>query len=77
MTPAQGHLYLKLHRLIDDGELIDHIFASKALMGPLPTVTTAIAGPGQLRSITEDPREERGKPGSDHAAAVATFRLPG
>jgi endonuclease/exonuclease/phosphatase family metal-dependent hydrolase len=57
-------------------ELIDHILASKALMDPLPTVTTAVAGPGQLRSITEDPREERGKPGSDHAAVVATFQLP-
>lgn len=58
------------------GELIDHIFASKALMSPLPTVTTAIAGPGQLRSITENPRDEVGKPGSDHAAVVATFQLP-
>jgi endonuclease/exonuclease/phosphatase family metal-dependent hydrolase len=55
-------------------ELIDHIFASKALMDPLPTATTAMAG--ELRSVTEDPREERGKPGSDHAAVVATFQLP-
>jgi hypothetical protein len=58
------------------GELIDHIFASRILLRPLPTVTTAIAGPGQLRSITENPREEVGKPGSDHAAVVATFQLP-
>jgi endonuclease/exonuclease/phosphatase family metal-dependent hydrolase len=56
------------------GELIDHIFASRLLMDPLPRVTTAMAG--QLRSVTEDPRQERGKPGSDHAAVVATFQLP-
>jgi hypothetical protein len=30
----------------------------------------------QLRSITENPRGEVGKPGSDHAAVVATFQLP-
>jgi hypothetical protein len=57
-------------------ELIDHVLASKALLDPLPTLATAVAGPSQLRSITEDPREERGKPGSDHAAVVATFQLP-
>jgi endonuclease/exonuclease/phosphatase family metal-dependent hydrolase len=38
-------------------ELIDHILASRRLMDPLPTVTTTVTGPGQLRSITEDPRE--------------------
>lgn len=57
-------------------ELIDHVFASRALLSPLPTVTTAAAGPAALRSITEDPTEEVGKPGSDHAAVVATFQLP-
>jgi hypothetical protein len=57
-------------------ELIDHIFASRVLLSPLPDVTTAAAGPATLRSITEDPREEVGKPGSDHAAVVATFQLP-
>lgn len=57
-------------------ELIDHVLASRMLMDPLPTVTTAVAGPGKLRSITEDPREELGRPGSDHAAVVATFELP-
>jgi endonuclease/exonuclease/phosphatase family metal-dependent hydrolase len=57
-------------------ELIDHVFASRMLLSPLPTVTTTAAGPAALRSITEDPREEVGKPGSDHAAVVATFQLP-
>jgi hypothetical protein len=40
------------------------------------TVRKAVAGPAALRSITEDPRAEVGKPGSDHAAVVATFQLP-
>jgi endonuclease/exonuclease/phosphatase family metal-dependent hydrolase len=57
-------------------ELIDHVFASRMLLSPLPDVTTAAAGPATLRSITEDPRAEVGKPGSDHAAVVATFQLP-
>jgi hypothetical protein len=57
-------------------ELIDHVFASRVLLDPLPTLTTA-AGPAALRSVTEDPAEEVGKPGSDHAAVVATFQLPG
>ncbi|HEX6673579.1 MAG TPA: endonuclease/exonuclease/phosphatase family protein [Actinomycetes bacterium] len=56
-------------------ELIDHVFASRALLGPLPAVTTATAGPA-LRSLGVDPHREVGKPGSDHAAVVATFQLP-
>jgi len=57
------------------GELIDHIFASRFLVTKTTQVTTAMAA-GRLRSITEDPREEIGKPGSDHAAVVASFELP-
>jgi hypothetical protein len=56
-------------------ELIDHVFASRALLSPLPAVTTATAGPA-LRSVGVDPRREVGKPASDHAAVVATFELP-
>jgi hypothetical protein len=52
------------------------VFASRMLLSPLPDVTTAAAGPATLRSITEDPRAEVGKPGSDYAAVVATFQLP-
>jgi hypothetical protein len=46
------------------------------LLSALPMVMTAAAGSAALRSITEDPQEEVGKPGSDHAAVVATFELP-
>jgi endonuclease/exonuclease/phosphatase family metal-dependent hydrolase len=58
------------------GELIDHVLASRFLVTRVTRVTTAMAGPGGLRSITENPRAEVGKPGSDHAAVVATFDLP-
>jgi endonuclease/exonuclease/phosphatase family metal-dependent hydrolase len=68
----QGQRFTRRFRGRD--ELIDHIFASNALMDPLPTVGTVTAG--EMRSVTENPREERGKPGSDHAAVVATFQLP-
>lgn len=54
-------------------ELIDHIFASHFLAsGHTESVGTATAV-GQLPSITDDPNERRGDPGSDHAAVMATF----
>jgi len=56
-------------------ELIDHVFASRVLVGTLPTVGTCAAEPG-IRSIDDDPSTERGKPGSDHNAVVATFHVP-
>lgn len=58
------------------GELIDHVLVSHFLVTKTSQVTTAMASPGRLRSVTEDPREEIGKPGSDHAAVVASFDLP-
>jgi hypothetical protein len=58
------------------GELIDHVLVSHFLVTKTSQVTTVMASPGRLRSITEDPREEIGKPGSDHAAVVASFELP-
>jgi endonuclease/exonuclease/phosphatase family metal-dependent hydrolase len=58
------------------GELIDHMLVSHFLVTKTTQVATAMAGPGRLRSITENPRTECGKPGSDHAAVVASFELP-
>jgi len=55
-------------------EVIDHIFASHVLAATMPAVSTALAA-GRLRSITEDPGEQVGQPGSDHAAVVAGFEL--
>jgi endonuclease/exonuclease/phosphatase family metal-dependent hydrolase len=55
-------------------EVIDHIFASHVLAATKPKVTTAMAA-GRLRSISEDPTDQVGRPGSDHAAVVAGFEL--
>jgi endonuclease/exonuclease/phosphatase family metal-dependent hydrolase len=55
-------------------ETIDHIFASRFLVTRTTAVATATAT-GGLRSITDHPGEEAGKPGSDHAAVIATFDL--
>jgi hypothetical protein len=43
-------------------ELIDHVFASRVLLGPLPDVATAAAGPATLRSVTEDPGPRSASP---------------
>jgi len=53
-------------------ETIDHIFASHFLVTRTTAIATATAT-GGLRSVTDHPGEEAGKPGSDHAAVVATF----
>ncbi len=57
-------------------EVIDHVFVSRFLVTLVTQVATAMAVPGELRSITEHPGEEVGKPGSDHAAVIASFDLP-
>ena len=56
------------------GELIDHVFASRRLVGPdrLPTVRLETATP--LPSMTDVPAFAPPAP-SDHAAVVATFSL--
>jgi endonuclease/exonuclease/phosphatase family metal-dependent hydrolase len=56
------------------GELIDHIFVSHHLVQRAVAAHT-IAATAQLPSITDDPRERRSEPGSDHAAVIATFDL--
>ena len=55
-------------------ELIDHIFVSRYLVTGTRTtdVTTVVAAPG-MPSIEDNPNARQDKPGSDHAAAVATF----
>lgn len=55
-------------------ELIDHIFASHYLVTNDRLVSVdAHPALGALRSIDEDPSTSRGRPGSDHAAIIATF----
>jgi endonuclease/exonuclease/phosphatase family metal-dependent hydrolase len=59
------------------GELIDHIFVSEELLPGkprlLPVVDSHIDLQDSLPSITERPRERRGKLGSDHAPVTAIF----
>ncbi|MCB0107590.1 MAG: endonuclease/exonuclease/phosphatase family protein [Caldilineaceae bacterium] len=58
------------------GELIDHIFASHALVNPnnMPAAHT-IMSPAPLPSMDDNPNARRNEPGSDHAAVVAQFEL--
>lgn len=59
------------------GELIDHILVSKELLPEntlqTPIVDSHIDGLGLLPSISEQPNERKGEPGSDHAPITATF----
>ena len=61
------------------GELIDHIFVSEALLPgqprTVPIVDSHIDIIGAIPSISDDPNERRGKPGSDHAPITARFKL--
>jgi len=55
-------------------ELIDHIFVSHFLVTGTRTVdVTTVTAPQGMPSIDDDPNARIGKPGSDHAAVVATF----
>lgn len=58
------------------GELIDHIFASHALVNPdnLPVAHTVMS-PAPLPNMGDNPNARRNEPGSDHAAIVATFTV--
>jgi endonuclease/exonuclease/phosphatase family metal-dependent hydrolase len=52
------------------GELIDHLLVSHALVKTVQTVNT---GQIEIPSITEQPSERRDEPGSDHRPVVAVF----
>ena len=52
------------------GELIDHILISHALLGDLVSVNSDVSG---LVSIGGNPNVRRNKPGSDHALVIANF----
>ena len=55
-------------------ELIDHVFVSHFLVTGTRTVdVTTVTAPQGMPSIDDDPNARIGKPGSDHAALVATF----
>jgi endonuclease/exonuclease/phosphatase family metal-dependent hydrolase len=75
LPPVDGiPAYSRRYR--DRGELIDHIFASHALVNPdnEPGAYTA-THLDPLPSMDDDPNERRNEPGSDHAAIVAHFEV--
>lgn len=53
------------------GELIDHVLVSRALLEQVQHADSAVdVVPGDLPSITDDPRQRVDTPGSDHAPVL-------
>lgn len=70
--------YSRIYR--GNRELIDHILVSKELVSGnprrLPVVDSHVSDTDvPMVSITDNPEERLGKPGSDHSPIVATFEL--
>lgn len=71
---AEGRRYSRIYR--NSKELIDHIFVSQELLlGKLPEVDSHVDFANALPSISDDPKQRQGKPGSDHAPVTAIFDL--
>lgn len=61
-------------------ELIDHILVSQELLPgnprKLPVVDSYVSNPDvPMVSVTDNPEERRGEPGSDHSPVTATFEV--
>jgi endonuclease/exonuclease/phosphatase family metal-dependent hydrolase len=56
-------------------ELIDHILVSHALVHHVAEGAVRTDGSGPTPSITEDPGQRRGQPGSDHRPVVADINI--
>lgn len=69
--------YSRIYR--NSKELIDHIFVSQELLPGqprrLPEVDSHIDFTNALPSVSDDPTQRQGKPGSDHAPVTAIFDL--
>lgn len=69
--------YSRIHQ--NNKELIDHIFVSQELLPGqprrLPEVDSHVDFTNALPSVSNDPKERQGKPGSDHAPVTAIFDL--
>lgn len=66
IPPEQRHSRTYHGRL----ELIDHILVSHALVNRVGKATTIDTGAG---SVTDNPRDRRGHPASDHRPVIASF----
>jgi len=76
ILPTVGNEPAFTRRFKGRGELIDHIFASHALVNPknMPAARTVMAS-NTLPSVEDEPNDRANEPGSDHAAVVATFNV--
>ncbi len=57
------------------GEIIDHIFVSQALLEKLDRASVHAPWPGNLPSITDNPRQRPSDEASDHAPVIAKINL--
>lgn len=73
----ESRRYSRIHQ--NNKELIDHIFVSQELLPGqprrLPEVDSHVDFTNALPSVSNDPKERQGKPGSDHAPVTAIFDL--
>lgn len=70
--------YSRIYR--GNKELIDHILVSEELLPgqprKLPVVDSYVSNTDMpMVSVTDNPQERRGEPGSDHSPVIATFEL--
>ncbi len=72
---AEERRYSRIYR--NSKELIDHIFVSQELLPGqprrLPEVDSHVDFTNALPSVSDDPMQRQGKPGSDHAPVTAIF----
>jgi endonuclease/exonuclease/phosphatase family metal-dependent hydrolase len=72
---AEERRYSRIYR--NNKELIDHIFVSQELLPGkprrLPKVDSHVDFTNALPSVSDDPTQRQGKPGSDHAPITAIF----
>jgi|SRR5215216_439128 len=74
LIPANRR-YSRIHN--GNKELIDHILVSQELLPGHPRRVPGVDSyvDDNLPSVSDDPTERRGKPGSDHSPVIATFEL--
>ena len=71
--PDGPRMMNQMGRCSRQDELIDHIFVSNFLVTGTTVRCTTVNAAAGMPSIEDDPSARQGKPGSDHAAVVATF----
>lgn len=71
----QERRYSRIHNGVK--ELIDHILVSQELLPGQPRKVPVVDSfvDNNLPSISDDPNERRGEPGSDHSPIIATFEI--